>query len=881
MTEESNKIRDRATHISYPKAGQPFVDKAFDWFERKVLNSQEVDEDSTFRQRVVLLSVITFIGSTTLLLFGFLAFYQGAFLLGSLDIAFALALTINIIDARIRRNYQLNIVVGIIIASCLYILLYVNGGINRTAFVWYFTFPLMASFLLGSKKGAMAMLLMVIPVISLSLFNPHHSFFAQYSTNFEIRFLGAYLIVGLFSYMFEKARESSRDEVVEINKNLEGTVKHRTAQLTSLNQKLLKEIEQHKHAQLLLAQSEQRYKTLIDLAAVGILIGSHDGHMIEANKWLCGIIGVEREDLIGRHISELAFTKESLKREPFRFDLLKAGDVVDRQRDILHPDGTKVTVEIRTVMMPDKTYQAIFTDITERNKVEQKLRASEERFRLAFHTSPDSLNINTLHDETYVDINEGFTKILGYSRDDVIGKSSISLNIWKNIEDRKLLVEGLKKHGYVDNLEADFIGKNGETKVGLMSASILRINDVDLILSITRDITDRKRDEKEKIRVEGLLQQAQKMEAVGTLAGGIAHDFNNLLMGIQGRTSLMAVDLQDSDPGLEHIRAIDMHVRSASNLTNQLLGAARGGKYDPRPTDLNKLIESSSEMFGRTRKEIIIHTHHSVTEVVAIVDRAQIEQVLLNLYVNAWQAMPDGGVLQIESDIVFLESEYCTQYMVEPDHYAKISVTDTGVGMDKIIQLQIFDPFFTTKEKERGTGLGLASAYGIIKNHDGFITVNSEVGQGTTFTFFLPLSEIEPYQENPAESVVVKGSENILLVDDEEMIIDVGNAMLQALGYSVTCAQGGEEAIQLIREVGNEIDLVILDLIMPKIDGGRTFDQIHEIYPLMPVIISSGYAIDGQAAEIIARGGNGFLQKPFNLSELSQKIRSVIDKKDT
>lgn len=237
----------------------------------------------------------------------------------------------------------------------------------------------------------------------------------------------------------------------------------------------------------------------------------------------------------------------------------------------------------------------------------------------------------------------------------------------------------------------------------------------------------------------------------------------------------------------ELLDEIDQHVRSATNLTNQLLGAARGGKYDPRPTDLHELIESSAVIFDRTRKELTIHTHHSAAKIVALVDRSQIEQVLLNLYVNAWQAMPSGGILNIENSIVNLDREYSIIHMVETGPFAKISVTDTGVGMYEKTQQQIFDPFFTTKEKGRGTGLGLASAYGRIKNHFGFIKVKSEPGLGTTFTFFLPLSEKEPLRENPTESTVVQGSENILLVDDEKIIIDVGNAMLQALAYSVIC----------------------------------------------------------------------------------------------
>ncbi|MBC2710157.1 MAG: response regulator, partial [Desulfosarcina sp.] len=361
---------------------------------------------------------------------------------------------------------------------------------------------------------------------------------------------------------------------------------------------------------------------------------------------------------------------------------------------------------------------------------------------------------------------------------------------------------------------------------------------------------------------------SQKFKAIGTLAGGIAHDFNNLLMGIQGRTSLMSVDLEPSHPHSDHINAIEDYIRSAADLTRQLLGFARGGKYEVRPIDINELLHESATMFGRTKKEIRIHTKLQNLSPVVAADRRQLEQVLLNLYVNAWQAMPDGGDLYLETEIVTLDDAYCKPYQTKPGHYAKVSVTDTGIGMDKSTLQLIFDPFFTTKEKGRGTGLGLASAYGIIKNHAGMITVYSEVGQGTTFNIYLPVSDQDVHREDPAENELIKGSETILLVDDEEMIIDVTQALLERLGYQVIVANGGEKAVERISEMGNEIDLVILDLIMPGIDGGTTFDRIRKIQPKMPVLLSSGYAIDGQAHAVMRRGCNGFIQKPFNITEL-------------
>jgi PAS domain S-box-containing protein len=394
---------------------------------------------------------------------------------------------------------------------------------------------------------------------------------------------------------------------------------------------------------------------------------------------------------------------------------------------------------------------------------------------------------------------------------------------------------------------------------------------------VLTDIESEKRADSEKKKLLQRFYENQKLEAIGTLAAGIAHDFNNLLMGIQGRASLIAINLDSSDPNLEHTQAIEEHVRSATSLTTQLLGTAYGGKYDPKPTDLNELVVHSSTMFNRTRKEIQIHTNMSQTPVVAEVDRQQVEQVLLNLYVNSWQAMPDGGEIYLESSIVTLDDADCAPYHVSPGRYAKILVTDSGIGMDEATRLQVFDPFFTTKEKGRGTGLGLASAYAIINNHDGFITIDSKPGNGTTVSIYLPVSDIEPYHLPSREPATIRGSETILLVDDEELILNVGQALLNTLGYKVIVARGGEEAVEYMKEKGQEIDLIILDMIMPKMDGGVTFDKIRALHPSVPVILSSGYSINGQAIQIMRRGCNGFLQKPFGLSELSKKIRSILD----
>lgn len=396
-----------------------------------------------------------------------------------------------------------------------------------------------------------------------------------------------------------------------------------------------------------------------------------------------------------------------------------------------------------------------------------------------------------------------------------------------------------------------------------------------VILNVARDITARIEAEKEKRHLESQLIHSQKMEAVGTLAGGIAHDFNNLLMGIQGYISLMRLQTVEDDPTGEYLRGIENAVMNAANLTNQLLGFARKGKYTLRQTSLNRIVENSTRMFTRTKKEIV--THLNLLEDIwdVKVDQGQVEQVLINLFLNAWHAMPDGGDLFIQTENVYLSEGYCKPFEVPPGNYVKASVTDNGVGISSEIIERIFEPFFTTKEVGKGTGLGLASAYGIIKNHNGIITVYSEMGNGTTFNIYLPASDEKAELAIEENSQLLKGREKILLVDDEEGTIQVEELMLKELGYSVLPAMSGQEALQLYQE--NKPDLVALDLIMPEMNGKDTYERLKSINPDVKVLLVSGYSLNKQVEELMEKGCNGFIQKPFDIVQLSQKIREVLE----
>ena len=344
----------------------------------------------------------------------------------------------------------------------------------------------------------------------------------------------------------------------------------------------------------------------------------------------------------------------------------------------------------------------------------------------------------------------------------------------------------------------------------------------------------------------------------------------------------MALKTDPGHPNYEKIKNIETYVENGTELTRQLLGFARRGKYHAIATDINDVIAKSATMFGRTQKGIRIRLDLVPDISTVDVDRGQIEQALLNLYVNAWQAMPQGGELYLKTENVTLDAEFINNkpYKVEAGDYVKITVSDTGVGIDKEIQDRIFEPFFTTKEMGRGTGLGLASVYGVIKNHGGYINVYSELNRGTSFTIYLPVSRKKIQKEiEKTVPTLTMGSGTILLIDDEEMIIKVGKELLQELGYEVLTARSGQEAIKVYEKITDEIDLVIMDMIMPGMGGGETFDRLKKINPDIRVLLSSGYSINGQAAEILARGCDGFIQKPFNLIQLSDKIKKIITKK--
>jgi two-component system cell cycle sensor histidine kinase/response regulator CckA len=666
-------------------------------------------------------------------------------------------------------------------------------------------------------------------------------------------------------------------ELIRYRDHFEALVASRTAELMSVNERLLREnrerrvaVREKRSFEDQLHEASLLLEAMLD--AIPDIIGVQDTQrrIIRFNKAGYQFFGKTEDEIIGKRC----------------FDLIDQGVPCEEcvSKKILEtslPAQTEKYLPDRELWMDIRAYPILdmdgrvfrivehWRDITELKRSQASLVESEEKYRILVENAKEAIFI--YQDDRFRFSNHQARQM---ARNIGMTEQRKPLPDFLHPDDRGQDPGQILKrlNGHEQKPQAmvfRVINKDADIKW-------LELNTVNLTwqghaatLNFVRDITRDK-------ELERRFQEAQRMESLGTLAGGIAHDFNNLLMGIQGNVSLMYLDVED-DPGFtEKLQSIEDCVESGSRLTKQLLGFARGGKYVVKPVDLNRILTSSADMFGRTRKAISIHGEYEPDLWTVVADGNQIEQVLVNLYLNAWQAMQQGGDLIIKSENVILDNSFVKPHEVQPGRYVKIAVIDHGIGMDDSIQRRIFEPFFTTHEPGRGTGLGLASAFGIIKNHHGIITVESKLGKGSTFCIYLPASDKEPEIEKATNEAIEIGHETILLVDDEDYIVDVGEMMLKGLGYTIMTANCGKAAIDLFAENRDRIDLVVLDLVMPDMSGEAVFHEIRQIKPDVKVLFASGHYIVDQTRALLQTGSSDFLQKPFNLRQLSTKIRLIL-----
>lgn len=534
-------------------------------------------------------------------------------------------------------------------------------------------------------------------------------------------------------------------------------------------------------------------------------------------------------------------------------------------------DQTEIPVELTIqVIRSEKNQQGVVVarDIRERLKTEELLRKSEKRYRQFFNENVSGAYL-CRPDGVLLAANPAFVRMLGFETVDEL----LSQNMMSLFQDENSFLEflsALKRYKKLRHHPATLVSKTGEPLYVIENVSCLisKTGEMEEIRGYVMDLSEQK-------RLENRLYQSSKMEAIGTLAGGIAHDFNNILMAIQGCVSLLLLECTRDLPHFDLLKKIERQVEKAGRLTSQLLGFARKGRYEIQLVNLNLLAADAVEIISRTRKNITVFTELEKDLPAIKADRSQMEQVVMNLCINAADAMPDGGKLVLKTRTT-LESDFShALFSVHPGWYVVMAVEDTGAGMSEETLQRIFEPFYTTKSFGKGTGLGLASVYGIVKSHGGTLSVDTRKGIGSRFVVYFPATDKAAGRVLEIQQPISRGKGNILLVDDEEIIRDVGSQMLEYLGYGVKPASCGKDAVRLYREQINDIGLVMLDLVMPGMNGSETFDAIKAINPSAKILLCSGFSAEDRVPEMIGRGCAGFIQKPFSLGALSQKLKEI------
>lgn len=517
--------------------------------------------------------------------------------------------------------------------------------------------------------------------------------------------------------------------------------------------------------------------------------------------------------------------------------------------------------------------ETINKDAVEIRKAGDVLRVSEEKFSKAFHSGPTLMTICTIKEGRFIDVNDAFLSTFGYEKEEVIDRTSTELGIWDGPEGRNKIIDRLVRSEMIKDEEIIFCKKTGEELTMLWSVEVIDIEGQQCMLAVAQDITERK-------KLEARLLQAQKMESIGQLAGGIAHDFNNILTAIIGFAHIVKIKMAEDDPLKSNIDHILSSSNRAANLVRSLLAFSRQQISNPVPVDINEIVKDLVKLlFGILGDKIEVKLALS-GDLTVMADRVQMDQVIINLCTNARDAMPDGGSLTIRTGNIRLEKEFTELYGYGmPGEYASISVSDTGTGIDEKMKDRIFEPFFTTKEVGKGTGLGLSIVYGIIKQHNGYITCFSEAGKGTTFTAYLPMIK-SAVKETTAEVIPVseRATATVLLAEDEEDVRKLTSQVLSEAGYKVIEAVDGEDAVDKFISNRDRVDILLLDVIMPGMNGQDVYIKAKEMKPDVKALLFSGYPADFIQKKIIINNGLNFVSKPLPPAELLKKIREALGK---
>lgn len=746
---------------------------------------------------------------------------------------------------------------------------------------------------LGGVLGALALLVALValrvqrlisqPILDLARVanevaaNQNYSLRALKSSDDDLGHL-----VGSFNWMLTQI-QGREQELQKARDELEARVAERTAALVQANEMLRKENLERQRADEALRNSQQKLLMHVQQTPLGVIDWNLEFQAINWNPSAERIFGYTESEAIGKHAADLIFPEGARPNVKRLWEDLLAGRGGKR---VVHENRTKtgatiicewfntplVTIDGRVVGV-----SSLVLDVTHRQQAEEALRRSEELFSKAFRSSPQAISIATLLGGQFVDVNDSFLALFGYRREEVIGHTMQALGMWEKPQERVKLFQRLQEARRFREELCQFRSKDGGARKALVSAELINLGTEPCTLFIYHDITER-------LSLEEQLRQSQKMEAVGRLAAGVAHDFNNVLTIIQGHTALLLRKTSLPPPQMESLKQVAGAAERAANLVRQLLAFSRRQVMQTKTLDLNETVQNMGRMLNRMLGEDVVLEFQCARELPPIVaDVGMMEQVILNLVVNARDAMPLGGHVLIATAVVEVSSEGSRRH---PDaragQFARLSVKDTGSGIDPAILPRIFEPFFTTKEVGKGTGLGLSMVYGIVKQHQGWIEVESEVGRGTAFHIFLPFAPAAAPVGVPvaAGEEMLDGHETVMVVEDEAALRELVRTVLEFHGYKVITASNGVEGLRVWDEQQGQVDLLVTDMVMPEGISGRVLaERLQSRKPALKVIFSSGYSLDLFSKDFTLREGFNFLAKPYHPTTLARAVRACLDGK--
>jgi two-component system cell cycle sensor histidine kinase/response regulator CckA len=639
----------------------------------------------------------------------------------------------------------------------------------------------------------------------------------------------------------------------------------------------------HKQAVEALLESEEKFRAISNTAVDAILMMDNTGRISYWNPAAERMFGYASAEAMGKELHLFLAPERYHKayKEGFkRFRETGQGPAIGNTSEFyaIRKDGTEFPIEVSTSAIQIKGMWhsvGIIRNITERKRVEEALLESEQNYRALFEESKDIIYMST-PDGKFLDINPAGIELFGYPSKEEILQINIANDLYANPDDREKFQQVLARDGYVKDYEVVIKRRDGEHIIVLLTSTAVQDEKGEIIAyrGIMKDITERK-------RLEQQLLQAQKMEAVGQLAGGVAHDFNNILTAIIGFGTLLKIETGKDELLRSYVTQILTSAERAATLTQALLAFSRRQIISPTPLNLNEIIQRVERLLSRLiGEDIELSTFLTDKDLTVMADSGQIETVLMNLATNARDAMPDGGSLIIKTERIELDHEFIKAHGYgKPGFYALISVEDTGLGMDDKTKERIFEPFFTTKEVGKGTGLGLAMVYGIIKQHNGYINVYSEPRKGSIFKIYLPLIKSKVEEAEPVAHPVLKGgTETVIVAEDDAQVRELIKEVLEGLGYKVMEAEDGEDALKVFNENKDRIQLLILDVVMPKKNGKEVYNEIGKVRPDIKAIFISGYNADIIHQKGILEEGLDFISKPILPDELLRKVREVLDR---